>query len=424
MRHRFIGLHFRRWDNDREGSIGRFLYDNYMQASSVVAEYTAHIHSLPPDAQVADEEVESLVYAELKYLTDLKDAPTRDAQKVEYVTQLQTLAFAEAGFEKVWGASSSVVASSDAAQFPTKSDLLAAQRRSAQQRLNNILTVVERLESELEITQRWTRSMVEYIEASKYAKERKYRLALDRLQQLLLQRLLELARLNIAGIGYKMRRNISNALKTRSRAIRNIVTRVNALADELGLQQPPIVLEDVLRHQFLAEFDFLRICREDVRKERWAQRPVRDAVEARLRIRQAKEERTRVEVEARRLATFIADEAEQLSALAKHLEDNGDLLRACQVRAYAKQRACLNFHNRIWLDKLFSHPDFDGNSSLGVPKGAYPVPAAGKPSREYSQSLSSPMVLGIHDQFSDDESNIGEVDDGFAISEFVSNNLD
>ncbi|KAG8725372.1 hypothetical protein FRC09_001176 [Ceratobasidium sp. 395] len=418
-RHRMIELHFRRWDNDREGSSARFLFNNYLQARAVAAEYNAHLERLPPDARIADEEVESLVRAEHEYLTNLQNKPALDAKRVDYVSELQSLSFAEQAFHRVWGASSSAVASGEA-NSPATSDLQRAQRQSAQYRLNNVLIVVERLEAELDITERWTPGMPEYAEAHKNAKERKYRAALDRLQQLLLQRLLELARLNIGGFGYKLRRQMVTATKNRSRAIRTTVTRVNTLAQELGLEQAPIVIEDVLKHQFLAEFDFLQICNEDVRKEKWARQPMRDAVEARLRIRRAKEELTRVEIEARRLATFIVDEAEQLTTFADQLERDGQALSARRVRLYAKQRASLHFHNRIWLKKLFAHPDFDGDDSLGTPKDVYPIPAAAKPlHHDLNDSHAAPVIVSP-DHLSDDDSDIEE-EDGYAISEFVSN---
>ncbi|KAG8770964.1 hypothetical protein FRC12_003936 [Ceratobasidium sp. 428] len=376
-RHRMIELHFRRWDSDCEGS-------------TVVAEYTAHIERLPPDARIADEEVEVLVLAEHKE-----------------------------AFQKAWGATSSAVASGEA-NSPAKSDLQRAQRQSVQYWLNNALIVVERLEAELDITEHWTPGMPEYAEALKSAREQKYRAALDRLQQLLLQRLLELAHLNIGRFGYKLRRQIVTATKTRSHAIRTCVTRVNTLAQELGLKRAPIVIEDVLKHQFLAEFDFLQVCSEDVREEKWAQQPVRDAVEARLRIRRAKEELAQVKIEARRLATFIADEAEQLTTLADQLERDSRVLPARQVCLYTKQRASLHFHNQIWLKKLFAHPDFDGDISLGTPTNVFPVPTADKPLRRHLNELDVTPVIEPLDQLSDDDSNIKE-EDGYAISEFVSN---
>ena len=56
----------------------------------------------------------------------------------------------------------------------------------------------EALELELEID-RWTPDHPEYLIALKYAKERKYLLAIDHLERLVVQRLLELENCNIRG---------------------------------------------------------------------------------------------------------------------------------------------------------------------------------------------------------------------------------
>lgn len=74
-------------------------------------------------------------------------------------------------------------------------------RQAATQRLNLRLTAVERLESELEIVKRWEPSMPEYISAHQYVAERKYYAAVDRLEFLLTQRLAEIAKLNVGGLG-------------------------------------------------------------------------------------------------------------------------------------------------------------------------------------------------------------------------------
>ncbi|QRV88505.1 hypothetical protein RhiJN_16523 [Ceratobasidium sp. AG-Ba] len=424
---RYVELHYRRWDADRQGSIARLLYQNYMQAHSVIVQSTSHLETLPPDSQVTDQEADMLVEAERTYLVNLKHEPPQDTLRVEYVTQLQALETAEANFEKHWGVSSSSVAMGSSVA-PSGSREVMRQRQSARRRLNNILLMVERVEAELDIGVRWAPFMPEYIQAATYALEREYRLAVDRLELLLIQRLLELSRLNIAGTCYKMRRHLSKALQSRSRAIRTAVNRVNSLAKTLNLDQPQIIFEEVLSHQFLAEFDFLRLCREDVRKQRWAQRGVRDAIDARLRIRRAKAERTRVEIEARRLATFIADEEEQLHLLANQLDSTGQFLQACQVRSYAERQMALNVQNKVWLDKLFSSLHYDGNTSFGTPKDVYPVPVAPKPTRGGNHhagkdSVTSAVVQDLlQEPLSEDESE-DEVTE-FAISEYFAEHMD
>lgn len=91
-------------------------------------------------------------------------------------------------------------------KHPSKSKVhvpvaLQRKRRSATQRLNDALTAVERLEEELDIECRWTPATSEYSSTLKYIEERKYYAAVDKLELLLIQRLGELARLNVGGVG-------------------------------------------------------------------------------------------------------------------------------------------------------------------------------------------------------------------------------
>ena len=51
------------------------------------------------------------------------------------------------------------------------------------------------------ISKRWTPDTPEYVETARYIHERRYHQALNRLQRLVVQRLFELHRLNLSGIG-------------------------------------------------------------------------------------------------------------------------------------------------------------------------------------------------------------------------------
>ncbi|QRV97834.1 hypothetical protein RhiJN_25853 [Ceratobasidium sp. AG-Ba] len=380
MRRRFLEWHYFRWDDDRFASSGQFLFRNYLQACSVVRACTTRIESFPLDSQVSDEEVDLLIKAEQDFLTSLKTEPVLDSLRVEYVNQLQTLALAEHNYKQAWGVQPHSLNTLDLSV--AASSRIMQQRRSTQHRWIMASTAVERLEVELDIPVRWTPSTPEYVQTLKHSQEQKYRAAVDQLELLVLQRLFELSRLNIGGIGYKLCRHINKALKTWSKAIRTAVSCLNKLASNLTPPLPAIAVKDVLHHQFLAEFNFLRICREDVRRERWAQRQVREVVEARLHIRRAKEERTQVEVEACRLATFMADEQDQLVQLARSLESDGRVLEAQEVCLYGQHCEALNSVNCMWLRNLFAHPGFGGGAVLGVPVDVYPVPSAAKPIRD------------------------------------------
>lgn len=51
------------------------------------------------------------------------------------------------------------------------------------------------------IAKRWTPDTPEYMETARYIRERQYHQALNHLQRLVIQRLFELHRLNLSGIG-------------------------------------------------------------------------------------------------------------------------------------------------------------------------------------------------------------------------------
>ena len=58
------------------------------------------------------------------------------------------------------------------------------------------------------ISKRWTPDTPEYIETARYIHERQYHQALNRLQHLVVQRLFELHRLNLSGIGVSLTRGL------------------------------------------------------------------------------------------------------------------------------------------------------------------------------------------------------------------------
>jgi hypothetical protein len=83
----------------------------------------------------------------------------------------------------------------------SKTQKLETRRRYAADKLDILLREITALEVKLNITVRWSPTSPEYIETMKYVRERKYRRALDHLQRLVVQRLFELHRLNLSGVG-------------------------------------------------------------------------------------------------------------------------------------------------------------------------------------------------------------------------------
>ncbi len=72
---------------------------------------------------------------------------------------------------------------------------------AAQTRLESAEEGVRRLEDVLDIESRWMPGTPEYTEMSLELRERKYRRALDNLERLVVQRLFELSKLGMNGIG-------------------------------------------------------------------------------------------------------------------------------------------------------------------------------------------------------------------------------
>ena len=108
--------------------------------------------------------------------------------------------------------------------------------------------------------------------------------------------------------GYKMRKHISKALQSHSQAIRTALGRYNSAARLLPTPRRQLDWKEVVKYTFLADFDLLRDARQDVSGRPWATPAGRLAMDLYFKIERAREEITRLNVEIRRVATYIRDE--------------------------------------------------------------------------------------------------------------------
>ncbi|RPD52388.1 hypothetical protein L226DRAFT_424074, partial [Lentinus tigrinus ALCF2SS1-7] len=136
---------------------------------------------------------------------------------------------------------------------------------------------------------------------------RKYHCALDHLERLVIQRMFELTKLGMSGIGYKMREKIGKALKTRAEAIRHALDEYNQCAATLIPPRPTLAWNDIMEMASLAEFDLLRDAREDVREYPWAKRLHHQAMNLHFNLERAREEIAHLNVEIPRLFTSLVD---------------------------------------------------------------------------------------------------------------------
>ncbi|RDX41765.1 hypothetical protein OH76DRAFT_1333840, partial [Lentinus brumalis] len=178
---------------------------------------------------------------------------------------------------------------------------------------------------------------------------RKYRLALDHLERLVIQRMFELTKLGMSGIGYKLREKIGKALRTRAEAIRNALAEYNRCAAALKPPRRQLEWNDIMEMASLAEFDLLRDAREDIREYPWAQRLHRQAMNFHYNVKRAREEIARLDVEIPRLFTYMIDRHYDLKAAIALLKDtNPALAYELELRWEYENRISTRMAARLW----------------------------------------------------------------------------
>jgi hypothetical protein len=174
--------------------------------------------------------------------------------------------------------------------------------------------------------------------------------------------------------GYKLRKHIAKALQARSKAVRNAIDRYNDAAMALDPPMPSLTWEQVVEYTFLADFDILRDTRAEVQSRPWTRPAYRLAMDTYFKIERAKEEITRLNIEIRRLVTWIRDEGRFLRDREAALRSSegkteeqaeADLLLAVQMKLYRRQRSRFDDQHMEILRKLAKMKGFTGNLSPG-----------------------------------------------------------
>ncbi|KAJ6485506.1 hypothetical protein DFH09DRAFT_1339787 [Mycena vulgaris] len=304
-----IDEHFYFHDLDKHAASGNFIFQNYRQAvekitanslklriledelHTTAADYErdlnderAHLESLlrePPEVQTTADYIELL--NKLQIATDSSDTAKKDFDKLDYLITVKG----------VHGKALTAIKT---------------RYRTTHTRLLHVEEQVALFEEEHGYIVRWTTDSQEYNDALVLMNERRYRRALDSLERLVVQRLLELTKLSMSGVAYKLREKIGKALKTRADAIQRALIEYNTAAGTLNPPRDQLVWAEVIQTVSLAEFDLLRDTRTDIRRLPWTQPARREAARLYFGIKRAKEEIQRLNVEITRLITFTIDE--------------------------------------------------------------------------------------------------------------------
>ncbi|KAF7976603.1 hypothetical protein HWV62_6100 [Athelia sp. TMB] len=237
------------------------------------------------------------------------------------------------------------------------------------------IRAVTDLEAKLGITGgRWTVDHPEYIATRQYMQQREYHRALDKIQQLVVQRLFELSKANLSGMGYKLRESIWRALKVRSKAIQHALDRYNTVAPLMKPPAPKLEWSQIMDYVFVSEFELLKYSRshQDITDEPWSRPVYREATSKYFKLLRAHEEIGRVNVEARRLRTAIRDEHMLYEERIIYLRTADALLAAELEARYATRRRVNALHSHK-LDRLEALSGFTGIRGAGTRRGAKPL---------------------------------------------------
>ncbi|KAJ6493155.1 hypothetical protein C8R45DRAFT_1095669 [Mycena sanguinolenta] len=338
------------------GQLSHTLATKYRHALAVLAEapvlarLMSELHGTTPAT------LEGWLKVEREYLCSLRKEPEEETLQMEYYQALVNFYDAKEAADglraNVTGLQFVTESGTDRSEAESATRRFETNRRHVYERENKCLEAVRYLEARLELAERWQPGDESWKQAQVLVSKRRYQLALDKLESLVAARLLELWKMNIPGTGYKLRKHIAKAMQARSKAVRTALANYNAAAAALESPRPPLEWEAVVEYAFLAEFDLLRFSCRDVRSEPWAQGSGRAAMDLHFKIRRAKEEIERLNVEIHCLYTYMRDEDAFLAHHVQRLHDDHQDQLAHQVEQYRREHNRFTDEHRRRLEKL------------------------------------------------------------------------
>ncbi|KAH9910445.1 uncharacterized protein BXZ73DRAFT_108989 [Epithele typhae] len=379
-RHALMTLFFRHRDEEKHTNLGEFLLNNYKQAINIINKTTPMLREALATMGVTTDQLEGFASAEREYFANLQDEAPRDIYTVEYVMALQELQATRNELDRTSVALRSTVPANyqflTPSSGPTDYNAYAKSTRRLESRRRELTYKIDRLRADitewevaLELNQSWTPTHPEYQTTLQYISTRKYQQALGRLQRLVVQRLFELHKLNLAQTAYKVRTQIAKNLQKRSKAIRAAVKAYNSAAAALTPPRPSLDWERVSHFSFVEEFALLNDTRNDLKGKVWAQPLAREAMRCGRRLARAHEEVERVHCEARRVLTSIHDEERHFKTVLWYMQSVGDSPVLREVAEHVIRRNANNAHILRHLNKLFALPGYMGETTPGTYSG-------------------------------------------------------
>ncbi|KAJ6447723.1 hypothetical protein C8R45DRAFT_850706, partial [Mycena sanguinolenta] len=188
----------------------------------------------------------------------------------------------------------------------------------------------------------------------------KYQDALDQIEKVIVKLLFKMTKIHQLGTGYKMRSHIAKALQSRSKGIKNAIERYNSVALDMDPPMPTLNWEEVVDYGFLAEFNILWDTRDSIRSRLWTRPSYRVAMDNHFKILWAQEEIKRLNIEIKRVVTWIEDEDQFLPKKEKEYKDSEPAL-AVQISRYRQRRARSDDKHMQQFWALAKTPGFTGS---------------------------------------------------------------
>ncbi|KIY52351.1 hypothetical protein FISHEDRAFT_35449 [Fistulina hepatica ATCC 64428] len=194
----FLDFH----DCDKYATHGTFLFNNYRAALRTIADSGFQLRLLEEKLHTSAADYQRHLDEERAYFQGLLKEPPEVSQRFEYLEALERLQKAE--MESLT-ARAAYRAFNEAYERGGSFEGSAGKIKSNYTRTANRLSLVDdevaRIEDVMGITERWRPDSPEYLACRKELTERQYRRALDELERLVVQRLMELTKLNMSGVG-------------------------------------------------------------------------------------------------------------------------------------------------------------------------------------------------------------------------------
>ncbi|KAJ7795433.1 hypothetical protein B0H14DRAFT_3093581 [Mycena olivaceomarginata] len=334
-------------------NLSKFLCDNYRQALKILQTEPALKRWMQEEGVEDYDTFHVWLEEEKEYLLGLDVGLPKKWEltlEMEYLQKLVNLEGSQKRVTTIRAAERA--AQADGADYSPAPISHVARRHAIEQR-NRDIELVEDLEQKLGVETRWTSDSPQWTATDAALKKHKYLDALDEIEQIILARLFEMTKVHQSGTGYKCGSHIAKALQARSKAIRNAIECYNKVTLSMEPPMPTLDWDQVVNYGFLGDFDLLRDT-----TDRISSRPY-------FKILRAREEIQRLNIEIKRVVTWIDNEDRFLRKKEEELKETDPLL-AVQVTRYRQHRGRSDLYHMHWFWALAKVPGFTGSVVPGI----------------------------------------------------------